>query len=87
MSIETIDDRRPHRQIAGPMVRLLEAGKYPMGDCFLSKQFPAERFPVSRPIIREALVALGRIRLRTLDHSDFGTYPRRRDANDSKRMQ
>jgi DNA-binding FadR family transcriptional regulator len=58
MPIETIDNRRLYRQIADQMTRLLEAGEYQAGERLPAERLLAERFSVSRPTMREALIAL-----------------------------
>jgi DNA-binding FadR family transcriptional regulator len=58
MSIETIDNRRLYRQIADHMIHLLEAGEYQTGERLPAERLLAERFAVSRPTMREALIAL-----------------------------
>jgi DNA-binding FadR family transcriptional regulator len=58
MSIETIDNRRLYRQIADHMIHLLEAGEYQAGERLPAERVLAERFAVSRPTMREALIAL-----------------------------
>jgi DNA-binding FadR family transcriptional regulator len=58
MPIEIIDNRRLYRQIADQMTHLLEAGEYQSGERLPAERLLAERFSVSRPTIREALIAL-----------------------------
>jgi DNA-binding FadR family transcriptional regulator len=58
MPIETIDNRRLYRQIADQMTHLLKAGEYQAGERLPAERLLAERFAVSRPTMREALIAL-----------------------------
>ncbi|MFT3960605.1 FadR/GntR family transcriptional regulator [Propionivibrio sp.] len=58
MPIESIDNRRLYRQIADQITRLLEAGEYQPGARLPAERVLAERLAVSRPTVREALIAL-----------------------------
>lgn len=58
MPIVSIDNRRLYRQIADQLIRLLEAGEYKPGERLPAERVLAERLAVSRPTVREALIAL-----------------------------
>ena len=60
--------KRLYRQIADKMILLIESGDYPVGSRLPSERELAERFSVSRPTIREAVIALeakGRVQVKT----------------------
>ena len=58
MPIESIDNRRLYRQIADQIVRLIENGEYPAGSRLPAERLLATQLNVSRPTVREALIAL-----------------------------
>jgi DNA-binding FadR family transcriptional regulator len=58
MPIESIDNRRLYRQIAEKLSRLIEAGEFKPGDRLPAERVLAEKLNVSRPTVREALIAL-----------------------------
>ena len=58
MPIETIENRRLYRQIADQIVRLIEAGEYKPGQRLPAERLLAAQLNVSRPSVREALIAL-----------------------------
>ncbi len=58
MPIESIENRRLYRQIADQIIRLLEAGEYKPGKRLPAERVLAEHLSVSRPTVREALIAL-----------------------------
>lgn len=58
MPIETIDNRRLYRQIADQIIRLIEAGEYKPGQRLPAERLLAVQLSVSRPSVREALIAL-----------------------------
>ena len=58
MPIESVDNRRLYRQIADQIGRLLENGEYQPGERLPAERVLAERLAVSRPTVREALIAL-----------------------------
>lgn len=67
MPIEAIVPRRLYRQVADQLRHLFESGEYAVGDRLPSERDLADRFSISRPTIREALIALeveGRVRIR-----------------------
>lgn len=67
MPIESIDNRRLYRQIADQIIRLIETGEYKPGERLPAERVLAERLAVSRPTVREALIALeveGRVEIR-----------------------
>ncbi len=51
-------EKRLYRNIVDQMILLIESGKYPIGSRLPSERELAERFSVSRPTVREALIAL-----------------------------
>jgi DNA-binding FadR family transcriptional regulator len=83
MPIESIDNRRLYRQIADQLSRLIDSGEYSPGQRLPAERLLAEQLNVSRPTVREALIALeveGRVEIRggagvfVLDHEP--TEPR-----------
>jgi len=67
MPIESIDNRRLYRQIADQISRLIESGEYQPGERLPAERVLAEQLNVSRPTVREALIALemeGRVDIR-----------------------
>lgn len=58
MPIETIETRRLYRQIADQITRLIETGEYQAGMRLPAERVLAEQIGVSRPSVREALIAL-----------------------------
>lgn len=56
--IEAIDTRRLYRQIADQLARSIEGGEYPPGSRLPAERELAEMLGVSRPSVREALIAL-----------------------------
>lgn len=58
MPFESIDNRRLYRQIADQIIRLIDAGEYIPGKRLPAERVLAERLAVSRPTVREALIAL-----------------------------
>ncbi len=58
MPIESIDNRRLYRQIADQIVRLIEGKEYLPGERLPAERVLAEKLHVSRPTVREALIAL-----------------------------
>jgi len=67
MPIESIDSRRLYRQIADQISREIESGEYKPGDRLPAERVLAEQLSVSRPTVREALIALeveGRVEIR-----------------------
>jgi DNA-binding FadR family transcriptional regulator len=58
MPIQSIHTRRVYQQISDQLLKLINAGEFPV-DCRLpSERDLAEKFKVSRPSVREALIAL-----------------------------
>lgn len=51
-------DKRLYRRVAEKMLRLIQSGKYPVGSRLPAERLLAEQFSVSRPTIREAVIAL-----------------------------
>ncbi len=67
MPIQAIEPRRLYRQVADQLRLLIESGEYGVGDRLPTERELAERLGISRPTVREALIALeveGRIRIR-----------------------
>src|SRR5437868_336592 len=58
MPIQTIESRRLYRQIADQVTRLIESGDFAAGTRLPAERELAERLGVSRPSVREALIAL-----------------------------
>ena len=58
MPIETIETRRLYRQIADQISGLIESGEYQPGMRLPAERMLAEQLKVSRPSVREALIAL-----------------------------
>lgn len=59
---------RLYRQVADKMILLIESGEYPTGSRLPAERELAEKFGVSRPTIREAVIALeakGRVAVKT----------------------
>lgn len=68
MPLETITPpNRLYRQVADQLRQLFDAGEYAVGDRLPPERALAERMGISRPTIREALIALeveGRVRIK-----------------------
>lgn len=67
MPIEAIVPRRLYRQVADQLRQLFDGGEYAVGDKLPTERELAEKMGISRPTIREALIALeveGRVRIR-----------------------
>jgi len=58
MPIESIDSRRLYRQIADQLNQLIASGEYRPGDRLPAERALAQQLKVSRPSVREALIAL-----------------------------
>ena len=58
MPLQAIEPRRLYRQIADQLGALLRAGEYAVGSRLPTERLLAERLGVSRPSVREALIAL-----------------------------
>lgn len=58
MPIESVENRRLYRQIADQISRLIEAGEYKPGARLPPERMLASQLSVSRPTVREALIAL-----------------------------
>ena len=58
MPLESVDNRRLYRQIADQIIRLIEAGEYKPGGRLPPERMLATQLSVSRPTVREALIAL-----------------------------
>lgn len=84
MPIESIDNRRLYRQIADQISRLIDSGECPPGSRLPAERVLAEQLNVSRPTVREALIALeveGRVEIRggagvfVLERAEAATAP------------
>lgn len=67
MTLEAIEPRRLYRQVADQLRAYIDSGSSPPGTRLPTERELADRLNVSRPTIREALIALeveGRIRIR-----------------------
>ncbi|HET7154948.1 MAG TPA: FadR/GntR family transcriptional regulator [Hyphomicrobiaceae bacterium] len=67
MPLAVIEPRRLYRQIADQLRQLIDDGEYSVGSRLPTERELAEQLGVSRPTVREALIALeveGRLRIR-----------------------
>ncbi|MFN0183488.1 MAG: FadR/GntR family transcriptional regulator [Aquabacterium sp.] len=67
MPLQTIEPRRLYRQIAGQLRALIDGGEFPAGSRLPPERDLASQLGVSRPSVREALIALeveGRVEVR-----------------------
>jgi DNA-binding FadR family transcriptional regulator len=67
MPIEAVEPRRLYRQIADQLRQLICNGEFVVGDRLPTERELADQLGISRPTVREALIALeveGRIRIR-----------------------
>ncbi len=67
MPLEAVEARRLYRQVADQLRALIDSGEYPVGSRLPTERDLAEQLKVSRPTVREALIALeveGRVRIR-----------------------
>ena len=67
MPLEAVEARRLYRQVADQLRALIDGGEYPVGSRLPTERDLAEQLKVSRPTVREALIALeveGRVRIR-----------------------
>src|SRR5215207_9818548 len=65
--IQAIEPPRLYRQVADQLRQLIDSGEYAVGARLPAERELAEKFGLSRPTVREALIALeveGRIRIR-----------------------
>jgi GntR family transcriptional regulator, transcriptional repressor for pyruvate dehydrogenase complex len=79
MPIETIEPRRLYRKIADQLRKLIDVGEFAVGARLPPERDLATQFGVSRPSVREALIALeveGLVEVRM----GSGIYVRSRDA-------
>jgi DNA-binding FadR family transcriptional regulator len=58
MPLQAVDNRRLYRQIADQIAALIEHGEYPVGARLPPERDLAKQLGVSRPSVREALIAL-----------------------------
>ena len=67
MPLEVLAPRRLYRQIADQLRQLIDEGEFPVGSRLPTERELAEKLGVSRPTVREALIALeveGRLRIK-----------------------
>ena len=67
MPLEAVEARRLYRQVADQLRALIDGGEYAVGSRLPTERELAEQLKVSRPTVREALIALeveGRVRIR-----------------------
>lgn len=67
MPLEAVEARRLYRQIADQLRSLIDSGEYAVGSRLPTERELADQLRVSRPTVREALIALeveGRVRIR-----------------------
>ena len=67
MPLEVLVPRRLYRQIADQLRQLIDDGEFPVGSRLPTERELAEKLGVSRPTVREALIALeveGRLRIK-----------------------
>src|SRR6185369_16670484 len=65
--LEAVEARRLYRQVADQLRRLIDSGEYAVGSRLPTERELAEQLKISRPTVREALIALeveGRLRIR-----------------------
>src|SRR5918993_3753795 len=58
MPLQAVDNRRLYRQIADQIAALIEGGEYGRGQRLPPERDLAKQLGVSRPSVREALIAL-----------------------------
>lgn len=67
MPLEAIEPRRLYRQVADQLRQLMDSGEYPVGSRLPTERELADTLGISRPTVREALIALeveGRVKIR-----------------------
>ncbi|MCG2670558.1 FadR/GntR family transcriptional regulator [Bradyrhizobium sp. GCM10023182] len=67
MPLEAVEARRLYRQVADQLRSLIDSGEYAVGSRLPTERDLAEQLKISRPTVREALIALeveGRVRIR-----------------------
>ncbi|WP_407571518.1 FadR/GntR family transcriptional regulator [Deinococcus altitudinis] len=84
MPFEALNTRRLYSQIADQVATLISTGEYQPGDQLLSERELADRLKVSRPTVREAMIALevrGLIEIRVGVGIFVRTQPARQQAD------
>lgn len=82
MPLEKIEPRRLYRQVADQLRTLIGSGTYEVGDRLPTERELSEKLGISRPTVREALIALeveGRVRIR-VGSGIYVARPSGRDA-------
>ena len=67
MPLEAVEASRLYRQVADQLRSLIDSGEYAVGSRLPTERELAEQLKISRPTVREALIALeveGRVRIR-----------------------
>ena len=67
MPLEAVEARRLYRQVADQLRSLIDSGEYAVGSRLPTERELADQLKISRPTVREALIALeveGRVRIR-----------------------
>lgn len=67
MPIKEIETKRIYQQIADQLIKLIDRGEFPVNSRLPSERELADKFKVSRPSVREALIALevlGKVQIR-----------------------
>ena len=85
MPLQTIAPRRLYRQIADQLRTLIERGEFPLGSRLPPERDLAAQLGVSRPSVREALIALeveGRVEVRM----GSGIYVRQAEPDQTRRV-
>ena len=85
MPLQAIAPRRLYRQIADQLRTLIERGEFPVGSRLPPERDLAVQLGVSRPSVREALIALeveGRVEVRM----GSGIYVRQAEPGNARRI-
>ena len=85
MPLEAVEARRLYRQVADQLRALIDSGEYRVGSRLPTERDLAEQLKVSRPTVREALIALeveGRVEVRM----GSGIYVRRSEPGAARQV-